>query len=138
MKASQCTLKSVVALSGKVSPLKRGIIVGPVSTHPSLGEVVIVEWYDNNIQKITTRSLLTEYEADQFDEKTLAAEAKLESEWSAVEAKVRAKVDAAAKLIGEAGKMANEVDRVLAGMDIGSSLENAMKSAGWNTSSWSC
>jgi len=138
MKASQLKLKTIVALTGKTAPLKRGVIVGPVSTHPSLGEVVVVEWYDNNIQKITTRSLLTEYEADQFDEKTLAAEAKLEEEWNAVEDQVRGKVNAAAKLISEAAKIATDSGHNLSEMDCTGNLEDAMDEGGWNTSSWSC
>lgn len=138
MKASQCTMKSVVALTGKTAPLKRGIIAGPVTNHPSLGEVVVVEWYDGGLQKITTRSLITEYEADQLDAKMFAAAKKLEDEWNALEDQVRGKVNEAAKLLSAAAKIATAGGHSLSELDVNDNLIDAIFEGGWNSSSLSC
>lgn len=138
MEAKDCTLKRFVALAGQKSPLQRGHIVGPVSLHPTAGEVVIVEWDNGQIQKVTLRSILSNEEAMVRETELHAAAAKLEEEFSDVEKKIKEKMVKAGKLISEAAKLAETVGQELPEMGVTGPLEAAMDRAGWRTSSWGC
>jgi hypothetical protein len=138
MEAKDCTLKRHVALAGQKAPLQRGYIAGPVSLHPTAGEVVIVEWDNGQIQKVTLRSLLTTEEAMAKEVELEAAAQKLEEEFSDVEKKIKEKLAKAGKLISEAAKLAESVGQELPEMGVTGVLESAMDRAGWRTSSWGC
>lgn len=138
MEAKDCTLKRHVALAGQKAPLPRGHIAGPVSVHPTAGEVVIVEWDNGQIQKVTLRSLLTTEEAMAKEVELNAAAQKLEEEFSEVELKIKEKMVKAGKLISEAAKLAESVGQELPEMGVTGALQSAMDRAGWRTSSWGC
>jgi hypothetical protein len=138
MEAKECTLKRRVALAGNTSPLQKGTIVGPVTPHPTAGEVVIVEWDNGQIQKVTLRSILTTEDAAVKEAELEAAAAKLEDEFSEVEKKIKEKMTKAGKLIAEAAKLAESVGQELPDMDAAYTLQSAMDKAGWRTSSWGC
>jgi len=143
MKSAECTLKRIVALSGNKVPLKRGSIVGPVSTHPKLGDVVEVEWDFGGIQKITPRSLITKREADALEEKLYAEEyvkqMASQEQWTEVERQVHDKMLHAAELINEAAALVseNKADNsaITEMYESCAPLMNALHNAGWDTSS---
>lgn len=161
MNSEDCRFGDRVALAGNKLPFQKGAIDGPVSMHPTLGEVVVVKWDNGNAQRVSLRSLVDEGEV-LVKEAQLRAEAtakeaalkaaktakeaaakaeqeRLEAEWSEVEKKVAVKMKIAAKAIREAAALASAAQINLHEMyDATSDLENAMSSAGWSTSSWRC
>lgn len=144
LKNTDCTMGTVVGLDTKTLPVRLGTIAGPVTTHPTAGEVVIVEWASEwgaaQLQKVTLRSLITGEEANKLQVELQAAKTKLEAEFQLVAKEVAKKLTAAAKLIEEAGVVATKAGRDLASdfYQETHQLENAMERAGWNTSSWHC
>lgn len=148
LKNTDCVMGTAVALNERVLPLKRGHVAGPVTTHPTAGEVVIVEWPANwganTLQKVTLRSLLNEEDATKLEaELQIEADAakakqdKLEAEFQQTAKEVSKKMKAAAKLIREASDLAggNLQDNFY---EATRELERAMDEAGWSTSSWHC
>lgn len=151
LKNTDCTIGAKVALDQRSLPMKRGVVAGPVTTHPTAGEVVIVEWPADwgaaTLQKVTLRSLITDEEADKIQvelqveaDKLKAAKQKLEAEFEETSKKVSKKIRDAAKLIREASSLADKHGkdlqhdfRYVAGV-----LEDAMGDSGWSTSSWHC
>ena len=113
--------------------LKRGKVL---SVEPN-GKL-LVEWDElgwrqtSKIERVDESGLVTEAEAE-------AAHNKLEAEFEALSDKVQEKLEEAAKLIREAGKIASDGGESLHDMyEVTEPLINAMDFAGWNTSSWSC
>lgn len=140
MKAEQCSLDVPVALTGNTLPLQRGKIAGPVTQHPSAGEVVVVEWGNGLIQKVTVRSLLSEEEAETKEAELTAEQEKIEQEFDNMRQSVRQKMTDAAKLLDEAAAICNKhgSDLVNDMYDEVRPLLRAMDRAGWSTSSLSC
>lgn len=139
MQAKDCVLNRRVALTGSKYPLQKGTIAGPVSQHPTAGEVVVVEWDNGQIQKVTLRSLLDDDESTIKEMELENEQLRLEEEWNETEKKIKDKISKASKLILDASKLAEESGKTLADMySIQHELERAMDSAGWNTSSWHC
>lgn len=140
LKDTDCTLGVVVALDQKTLPLKRGYIAGPATTHPSAGEVVIVEWKNGTLQKVTLRSLILEEEANRIEAELQSAKDKLEAEFDATSYEIAKKMKAAGKLVAEAAALAAKHDATLIDEfhEFVDPLESAMSHAGWRTSSWSC
>jgi hypothetical protein len=141
IKDNQCTIGATVYLTGKTAPLTKGKIAGPISQHPNqnVGKVVIVEYESGELVKVALKALLSEGDGVLL-EQTLTSEAeRLEREFAQVETEVAAKLNQAAELVREAGKLADAkgVD-ILEMYDATRGLERAMESAGWNTSSWHC
>lgn len=138
METKECKLNRRIALTGKKYPLQKGAIVGPTSVHPTAGEVVLVEWDNGLIQKVTLRSLLDEGEADEKEAELQEEQQKLEDEWEDTEKKIKAKLTAASVLIKDAATIASKAGKDLPHMEVASVLEYAMDDAGWSTSSWHC
>jgi len=140
LKKENCTMDLVVGLDAKTLPVKLGIIVGPVTINPTAGEMVVVEWEGGYIQKVTLRSLITGDEANKLQVELQATKDKLEYEFQLVAQQVAEKLEAAAKLIEEAGTIATKSDKNLTSDFYQETLqvEAAMEKAGWNTSSWYC
>jgi hypothetical protein len=140
LKNTDCTLGIVVALDQKTLPLQRGHIAGPVTTHPSAGEVVVVEWKNGTLQKVTLRSLILEEEANRIEAELQLAKDKLEAEFEKTAEEVGKKLIAAAKLVREAAVIADKAgsDLTTDFYDATHELERAMDQAGWSTSSWHC
>ena len=140
MESKDCTMNRDVALAGGKVPLRRGTIVGPVSSHAQLGEVVVVEWKDSGqLQKVTPRSLLTESEAMAKEEEWQVAAIQLEKDFDKVTKKVKAKMEEVASLVDEAAKLAKAGGHDLYDMyEAVRPLLRAMDRAGWSTSSLSC
>jgi molybdopterin converting factor small subunit len=139
IKPEQCVIGTIVFLNGKSLPLRRGTIVGLVTPHPTPGDIVIVEYDDGRIDKTAIKSLLSE--VDGLAEQTRLEEVgrKLEEEFAKVEAECTAKLNEAAELIREAGKLADDKGVDLQEMyDATRGIERAMDAAGWRTSSWHC
>lgn len=89
-------------------------------------------WGQPNPSEHTAEELISEKEAD----KILS---NLEKEYEAWAGPIRKKMEEAAKLLEQAGKMADKQGRELAEMhDIVSPLISAMDDLGWRTSSLSC
>lgn len=89
-------------------------------------------WHQPNPDKHNASELMLETEAN----KILS---KLEAEYEAWAGPIREKMEQAAKLLEEAGKLATKQKRDLSEMyEITSPLIGAMESIGWRTSSLSC
>lgn len=151
LKNTDCTMGAKVALDQRLLPMKRGVVAGPVTTHPTAGEVVIVEWPAdwgaNTLQKVTLRSLITDAEANKVEaelqveaDKLKAKQDKLNAEFEATSKEIAKKLKAAAKSITEAGNLADKAGKDLTTdfYDATRELERAMDGAGWSTSSWHC
>jgi hypothetical protein len=97
---------------------------------------LLVKWDDSwrkpNPEKVLADALITEAEADQIL-------SKLEEEYEVWAAPIRAKIEESAKLLKEAGKLADKQNQDLAELhDLVGPLISAMRSVGWRTSSLSC
>ena len=89
-------------------------------------------WGQPNPSDHTAEELISEKEAD----KILS---KLEKEYEAWASPIRKKMEEAAKLLEQAGKMADKQGRELAEMhEVVGPLISAMDNLGWRTSSLSC
>lgn len=108
---------------------RKGTVIGKSSQGD---QVVAVEWDSGDLARVNVNDIRTE--------------ASLEDEFKEFQESVDAKLTEAAKLIREAGQMAaqrgvdlqdydSEGEEPL--FDYGQ-IEGAMRSAGWNTSSWHC
>lgn len=103
MNSKDCYLNRRVALLGNKAPLQKGSIVGSVTIHPTLGEVVPVQWDNGNLQNITLRSLLNETETSLKEADLAPASAATGGrKATATDKKVRAKLDQAHDLLEEA------------------------------------
>ena len=90
------------------------------------------EWSYPNPSEVYAKDLVSEEEAEQIL-------AKLEAEYEVWAGPIREKIEEAAKLLSEAGKLAEKQKRDLAEMhEIVSPLLGAMDDIGWRTSSLSC
>lgn len=126
MNSDQCLINRQVALVGEKAPLRRGTIVGPVTPHPTLGDVVLVAWDDGISQKLTPRSLLTSEEADdkeaaywhqKFQDRKPTTQTRPNVPAVILDAKIEQaiqdKLDKASKLILEADKLAKKAGATL-------------------------
>lgn len=114
-----------------------GPYYGTVTDELSDGRVM-VKWDDkwmNNAHNANPRNPEKLVPEKDLQEKYSA----LETEFKRVEAEVQAKMEEASRLITDAQKFAKDAGFDLQEMrDATSTLESAMGSAGWNTSSWHC
>lgn len=139
MKTEQCIMDTRVFLTGTTLPLQSGKIAGPVTQHPSAGEVVVVEWSSGLMQKVTIRSLLTEPEADVKTSQMAEEAFSLEQEWQQKASTIGDKMKIAAKLIKEADQLAHKSGHELMYLyDEVHPLMKALSDAGWSTSSMIC
>lgn len=138
LKPNQVTVGAVVYLSSTQAPLKQGKILAPLdNTHGN--NLVVVEWHGGQIQKIQCHMLLSEADGAAENQRLLAEQEKMEREFELVQTECAAKLAQAAKLVREAGKLAQSKGQDLLEMyDATRELERAMGDAGWNTSSWHC
>lgn len=89
-------------------------------------------WRKPNPEKVSAEGLITEAEAD-----TILS--KLEEEYEAWATPIREKIKESAKLLQEAGQLADNQNQDLAQLhDLVGPLIGAMRSVGWRTSSLSC
>ena len=117
------------AVVSKANHNRKGIVIGNRLRNDSL---VAVEWTDGELARVNVIDLLTE--------------ASLENEFQAFRDEVNAKLQEAAKLIGEASALAATRGKDLQDYDSECEddlfdhyvLKSAMGQAGWNTSSWNC
>jgi predicted DsbA family dithiol-disulfide isomerase len=155
MNDNECTVGTRVGLISKTFPCSKGKIVGSVE-QVGAHNTVIVEWDNKQIQRITTRSLLSEKDAltqDQtLKEEALRAKAervraearakkerlRLEQEFEQSRELIASKFVEAAKLVEEADKLARKAGKSLYELDEAQPLIDAMEEAGWDTSSISC
>jgi hypothetical protein len=134
IKADQCSIGTVVYLSGMNAPLAKGKIAGPVTKN-----IVIVEWNDGRLDKRDIKVLLNEVDGIAENQRLVDEQSKLEDEFAKAEEACRAKLEEAAKLINEAAAIAESGGVDLQEMyDATRPLERAMDNAGWRTSSWHC
>lgn len=90
------------------------------------------EWMNNNSKPINPKNLMAESE---FKVKY----SELEMAFCRVEDEVAEKLKEAGQIILDAQKIAKDAGFNITDLyEATSSLENAMESAGWNTSSWHC
>lgn len=142
------SLRSVDCLPGTVvyyikdqeTPFPRGKIAGIVSKHSTAGEVVIVEWDTGKLEKVELKVLFNEANGKAEEENRLAEEKRLEEEFEATRLIIAAKFKEAARAVNEAARIADAhgIDIQEDLYDEADCLEDAMRDAGWRTSSWNC
>ena len=90
------------------------------------------KWMEPRTQSIHSNKLISEAEANQIL-------SKLEAEYEAWAGPIKAKIKEAAKLLDEAGDLADDQNRNLAEMhEVVGPLIRSMDNLGWRTSSLSC
>lgn len=138
IKEEQCIVGTVVYLAAKEAPLRKGKIAGPIDPN-LLASTVIVEWDNGNLNKQQIKFLLSEIDGAAENKRLLEEQERLEKEFEQVEQECAAKLEKAGKLIREAAKLAESHGKDLQEMyEATRGVENAMRDAGWNTSSWHC
>jgi hypothetical protein len=110
----------------------RGVVKAVSSEHGKVFVQWDSSWRKPNPEEVLETALLTEKEG----EKILS---KLEEEFNLWSKEVKEKVEVAAGLLAEAGKLAKSHGHELYGLyDIHRPLIRAMDDCGWNTSSFNC
>lgn len=117
--------------------LSRGVTTVDSVIDPLSGkEKTLVKWdrnhFSNQPQEVYTDILILESEGDE-------KYSKLQKEFEALEEECKKKIEVAAEAIAEADRLASAKGYALSSMhEAVGSLIDAMGSAGWSTSSWSC
>ena len=107
----------VYLVKDQQAPFPRGKVAGILSTHPTAGEMVIVEWAHGHVEKVALKALFNEVNGKAEESRVLDEQTRIEEEFEATRIIIAGKFQEAAKAIREAAHLANTY-----GIDIQSDL----------------